>query len=91
MLLLDSGQQFSVNATNWKTLITLYGEHDTDWKGKPIELFAGFTTFQNSEKESVLIRPISSSKPLALVPPIERTAPNSERPNDMDDETEIPF
>jgi hypothetical protein len=56
VLLLDTGQQFSVNATNCKALIAAFGENDTDWVGKPIELFAGFTKYQGAEKDSVLVK-----------------------------------
>ena len=67
VLLLDTGQQLSINATNCRTLIANFGEHDTDWIGKPIELFAGFTEFKGAQKESVLVKPLSPNKPLALV------------------------
>ena len=78
VLLLDTGQRFTVNKTNVDTLIAAYGDDDADLIGKRIELFAGFTKYQGAEKESVLVKPISPGKPLALV-----------KSDGMDDE--IPF
>jgi hypothetical protein len=64
-LLLSTGQRFSVNATNVKTLISAYGEDDADWIGMLIELVSGFTKFKGEDQESVLVKAISPGKPLA--------------------------
>jgi hypothetical protein len=82
-LLLESGEHFGLNATNVKTLIAAYGRNDQDWIGERIELYAGTTEYQDQEKKSVLVRPLSPGKPKA-----ER-APLPANPDAMDDE--IPF
>jgi hypothetical protein len=66
VLLLDTGRRFTVSKTNVDILIAAYGDDDADLIGKRIELFFGFTKYQGAEKESVLVKPISPSKPLAL-------------------------
>ena len=81
-LLLDSGQRFSVNVTNVKALIAAFGEDHTDWLGKRIELFSGLIKYQGAERESVLVRAISSTK---------RAAPNPEQSHDDIMSDEVPF
>ena len=83
VLRLDSGQRFTVNATNMRTLIAAFGEDDADLINKRIELFAGFTKYQGNEQESVLVKAVSPGKGPA--PKQERTKPS----DDMDDL--IPF
>jgi hypothetical protein len=84
-LLLSTGQRFSVNATNVKTLISAYGEDDADWIGMLIELVSGFTKFKGEDQESVLVKAISPGKPLA-----KRTVSKPER-SDVEMDDEIPF
>jgi len=78
----ESGDQFSLNKTNTRTLINAYGEDSQDWIGNTVELFLGTATYNNEDRESVVVRPISPSKP------IEARAPNWVK-NDMNDD--IPF
>jgi hypothetical protein len=82
----ESGDQFSLNKTNTRTLINAYGPNSQDWIGKTIELFIGTATYNKEERESVAVRPISPPKRLTTQTP----APPKQAPvKDLDDE--IPF
>ena len=73
VLLLDTGQRFTVNATNVKTLIAAFGEDDADWTGMKIELFSGLAKYQGKEQDSVAVKALSPGKPLAEGPPRARS------------------
>jgi hypothetical protein len=67
VLELDSGDQFSVNATNCKTLNKAYGWNSDDWIGQTIELSLGhykdWRADPPEEKETVVVRAISARQP----------------------------
>ncbi|MCA1469796.1 hypothetical protein I6F09_18040 [Bradyrhizobium sp. IC3195] len=55
----ESGDLFSLNKTNARTLARAYGWESDNWIGKVVELYAGETTFEKQAQQSVLVRPIS--------------------------------
>jgi hypothetical protein len=79
-----SGDQFSINRTNVRTLIDAYGSDSRDWVGKTIELSIGPATFNGDPIESVVVKPISPPKPRKAAAPAAAAADG-----DMDDD--IPF
>jgi hypothetical protein len=86
----ETGDQFSLNKTNTRTLINAYGPNSQDWIGKTIELCLGTATYNNEDRESVVVRPISppltpASKPVEAQTP----APSSPPKPELDDE--IPY
>ena len=83
-----SGNQFSLNKSNTSTLIAAYGPNGQDWVGCTIELHVGTATFNNEERESVVVKPISPPKPLAAQTPMPKQSP-PEQKQDIDDN--IPF
>ena len=82
----ESGDQFALNKTNTRTLINAYGEDSKDWIGNAVELFLGTATFNGEERESVVVRPISPSKPVEARTPVPKSPSAA---NDMNDN--IPF
>ena len=62
-LVFASGDLLSLNKTNARTLARAYGWESDNWIGKTVELYAGETTFEKQTQQSVLIKPISPSKP----------------------------
>jgi hypothetical protein len=83
VLTLDSGSQFSLNATNWRTLSRAYGFESDNWVGKSIELTRGEMTYKGEQVASLILKPTSS--PLSES---ERKLPVKPEP-DIDDD--IPF
>ena len=75
-----TGDVFSVNATNNKTLVRAYGKNSDAWVGKEIELHLGEIEYQGEKHPAVLILPISP--PLKPKP----EAPTSTPKPDFDDE-----
>jgi hypothetical protein len=60
-LVFETGDVFSVNATNNNVLIRAYGVNSVDWGAKIIELFLGEIKYQGKMQEAVLVKPISPS------------------------------
>jgi hypothetical protein len=58
-LVFESGDVLSLNATNRKTLMRVYGPTSDTWIGKRVELILGEVMFQNKPQEAVIVRPIS--------------------------------
>ena len=86
-LTFDTGDKFSLNATNTKVLMKAYGYSDGDLLGQRIRLLPGKTKYQGELQDSVVVEPVSPGKPKE-----ERAAPpptNSDGDNEMNDE--IPF
>jgi hypothetical protein len=55
------GTRLSLNVTNVNTLLDLFGSADSAYVvGKLVELYAGTTTYQNTQRQSVLIRGVES-------------------------------
>ena len=81
----NDGSLLSVNATNCKTLVRVYGVESSDWIGKIVELYVGETMFSGKPRDSVLIKPISPAIPVS-----ERTAPKP-APDPRDISDDIPF
>ena len=67
-LVFASGDLLSLNKTNARTLARAYGWESDNWIGKTVELYAGETTFEKQTQQSVLIKPISPSKPAGTPP-----------------------
>jgi hypothetical protein len=92
---LDTGDQFTVNATNNRVLCKAYGPNSDDWRGHVVEFSLGhykdWNTDPPEEKETVALKAISSREGGAdngasqRIDPAKLSAPR----NDMDDE--IPF
>ena len=55
---LETGAKFTLNKTNVSILIKALGEDSRDWPGCGIEFYAGQTTYQGSQRESVLVRAV---------------------------------
>lgn len=51
------------NATNCKTIASLYGTHVEQWVGKPIALYIGKATFGGQECDAIRIRPTAPTAP----------------------------
>jgi hypothetical protein len=55
------GTKLSLNVTNVNTLLDLFGSADSEHVvGKLVELYAGTTKYQGSDKPSVLLRGVES-------------------------------
>jgi hypothetical protein len=81
-VIFESGAKIGLNKTNTLTLCKAYGDEEQAWIGKVVELFAGTIRYQGSDKEAVLVRPIS--------PPIKKVVlEEAKTPAVFDDE--IPF
>lgn len=78
VLELESGDQFSVNATNNRILIKAWGWESEDWLGQEIEFGLGhykdWEANPPQEKETVVVRPVSAPKNTVSAP--KRTATN---------------
>ena len=72
-----NGDHFSLNKTNVRVLIDLFGEDSRDWTGCEIELYAGQITYQGQQTDSVLVRPVS---------PAIGQSRASERSDELDEE-----
>jgi hypothetical protein len=59
VLTLDSGSQFSLNATNWRTLSKAHGYESDDWLGKSIKLTRGEATYKGEQVPSLILKPTS--------------------------------
>ena len=58
-LVFESGEAFSVNSTNNRTLMRAYGSNSDEWVGKDIELALGKIKFQGEWQDAVIVKPIS--------------------------------
>jgi hypothetical protein len=82
------GSKFSLNKTNVRTLIDVYGDDGREWSGCEIELRADEVTVKGKAQACILVTPISSAR--AAAPGTTPAAPPPpKKPNDMDDA--IPF
>jgi hypothetical protein len=61
VLTLDSGSQFSLNATNWRTLSKAYGYESDNWIGKRIELIRGEVPYKGEPVPSLILKTTSPS------------------------------
>jgi hypothetical protein len=59
VLVFETGDILSLNATNTKTLMRAFGSNSDGWIGKQIELYFGELEYQGRMQEGVLVRPIS--------------------------------
>jgi hypothetical protein len=81
-----SGNQFSLNKSNTSTLIAAYGPNGQDWVGCTIELHVGTATFNNEERESVVVKPVTPPKPIEARTPSPMQPPKK---SDLDDD--VPY
>ena len=58
-LVFESGEAFSVNSTNNRTLMRAYGSNSDNWVGKKIELALGQIKYQGELQDAVIVKPIS--------------------------------
>jgi hypothetical protein len=77
----ESGAQFSLNITNARVLAKAYGSESDAWLGHVIELSFGIYVFNGEEKETVVVKPISSANGGNPKPPPRDTI-NDEIPFD---------
>jgi hypothetical protein len=80
-LIFESGDKFSLNKANCRTLVRAFGEDSRDWIGCKIELVAGKAEYQGTKKDSVVVRPVSQQK--------NHPAPVKAEQDDLNDQ--IPF
>jgi hypothetical protein len=73
VLTLESGSQFSLNATNWRTISKAFGCESDNWLNKRIALTRGETMFKGEPVPSLILRvispPLSENDRKALVKP----------------------
>lgn len=87
-LIFETGEVFTLNTANTKTLIRAYGPDDAGWIGKEVELHLGQVPYQGKPTDSVVVKPISPALSDAERQQAEaRSAVNSRR--EMNDD--IPF
>lgn len=84
---LQDGRKLGLNQTNLRTLCSAWGDESNDWIGKEIELYLGKTTFNNQDRESVLVRTISPRIPWRA----KTGAPAGSQPRGKELDDEIPF
>jgi hypothetical protein len=69
VLELESGDQFTLNVTNARTLSKAWGSESDNWRGQTVELSLGhykdWRTDPPEEKETVVVRAISAQQPTA--------------------------
>ena len=53
-----SGQMLSLNATSVGNLLKDFGEDDTDWLGKTVEIHAGTVPTKSGDADALLVRGI---------------------------------
>jgi hypothetical protein len=85
-LVFETGEAFSVNSTNNRTLMRAYGSNSDQWVGKYIELALGQIKFQGEWQDAVIVNPIS--------PQIAATGKNQAATKAEDDDQfgdDIPF
>jgi hypothetical protein len=58
-LVFESGEAFTVNSTNNRTLMRAYESNSDNWIGKEIELALGKVKFQGELQDAVIVKPIS--------------------------------
>jgi hypothetical protein len=89
----ESGDQFSLNATNNRILCKAWGWNSEDWLGQEIELSLGhykdWRADPPEEKETVIAKALSAKKPSAGNGDAKPLPAPMSRRGDMDDE--IPF
>jgi ribosomal protein L12E/L44/L45/RPP1/RPP2 len=92
-LLLSSGDQLALSATNLRRLTQAYGFNSEDWVGLEIELYVGQLEFNGRPVDSILLKPISPGRTTPTAAP--RSSPNSASPSPSSatvaDDSEIPF
>jgi hypothetical protein len=85
VLVFESGGQFSLNVTNTRDLLKVYGKNSESWIGHVVELFLGDVKDANGEtKEGVRVKAVS--RPAS---PKKDQREHKSVPADPDDE--IPF
>src|SRR5262249_2604176 len=95
VLELDTGDQFTVNATNNRVLCKAYGPNSEDWRGHVIEFSLGhykdWNTDPPEEKETVALKAISLREGAVGNGRSQRIDPAKlPAPSEMHDD-EIPF
>jgi hypothetical protein len=58
-LVFETGETFSLNATNTRALIQAWGADSKDWIGKEIKLKLGVIPYQGKDQDAVIVEPIS--------------------------------
>src|SRR5262249_23503064 len=71
-LVFKSGEILSLNATNNRILMRVYGDNSEDWIHKQIQLVLGQVKFQGELQDSVVVKPLD--------PPVEKPTPVSPEP-----------
>ncbi len=79
-LVFESGEAFSVNSTNNRTLMRAYGSNSDEWVGKKVELALGQIKFQGELQDAVIVKPIS---PQIAAAAKKKTEPEGEFGDDV--------
>lgn len=66
---LQGHKPFILNATNNKTIASLYGPYIEDWAGQPITLFASTARLGGDTVECLRIRPVVAQRKLPPITP----------------------
>ena len=93
-LVFETGERFSVNATNNRVLVRAFGADSEDWIDRTVELYEGTGEFNGEIKPMVCVRPITQPEHSfgADTPPkkpADKPPKAKAKKNDMDDD--VPF
>jgi hypothetical protein len=80
-----SGMKLSLNRTSTGNLLRDFGDDDSDWIGKLVEIFVGEVTTNNGTMDAVLVRAAEVPADAAIAAKAAKSKPS----DDMDDT--IPF
>ena len=84
----NDATSLTLNQTNVRTLMRVWGANSIDWIGREIELYIGPTTYQGQVQDSILVKPISRPIPLSERKALKPVKPAPES-DPLDDN--IPF
>lgn len=86
-IIFETGEKFSVNATNNRILVRAFGADSDDWLGHTIELYEGVGEFNGESKPMVRIRTVTeqSETDFGAKKPADKP-PKEKKRGDLDDE-----
>jgi len=84
----DAAKTLVLNATRWSVIEAMYGPETDDWRGRPIELYAGRTQYQGRQVDCVSVRPPQQQQPQQQQQQQQQTQQTQQTRTDTDN---IPF
>jgi hypothetical protein len=78
------GRQFSLNVTNTEVMLKAFGEDDSDWIGKFVELYPGMLPWNGGQQEGVCLR--ATTEPEQYVDGAKGKRPTAHRATSAPDE-----